>query len=218
MRKTIILFVTVFLTFSTLVNSQTIQESDSISNFEKAIYLKEDLAKYFQQNVRYPIEALKKKVQGDVILSFVINRDGTLDSLALISSPDLLLSTSTIDAFDTLDGEWSASKMNENPFDKKYLIVFRYRFYMESVPQTNRSRAGKYFEKEKYDKALSFYSKAIEDNKYDFELFESRSRIKKTLGDIDGSKQDLKTSIILDSEIMLVIDMIALGRTRTTRY
>ena len=213
MRKLAILSFAVLLTFSTLVISQTIQESDPDSEFVKAKYLKADLAKFLQHNITYPAEALKKESQGDVIISFVIKKDGTLDSLDLISSPGLSLSTSTIVAFSALGEQWSASKINEDPIDKKYLIIFRYRFYMESVPTTAESKAVKFFEKEKYDKSLSFYDKAIKDNKYDYELFESRSKVKTILGDIDGSKQDIVTSTTLNNEIMSVINIIALGKT-----
>ena len=215
MRKTIILFVAAFLTIITVVNGQTIQRPDSISNFVKAIYLQEDLNKFIQENATYPIEAIKKKVEGDVIVSFVIDRKGKLDSLIIESSPDFLLSTSTIIALNTLNKEWNATKLNDNPIDKKYLIIFRYRIYSETMPQSSESKAEKYFVKEKFDKALIFYNKAIEDNKYDSELFAARSQVRRKLGDIDGAEQDFITSTTLKNEIMSIIEIYAISKTRT---
>lgn len=217
MGKIIILFGVVFLTCNTYVNCQTTQNSDSVSSFVKATYLEDDITKLLAQKTKYPIEALKNKIQGDVIVSFVVNKNGKLDKLAIVSSPDLSISTSSIIVLNTLEKEWSPTVINKTPIDKNYLIIFRYRMYMEFKPSSLKSKAEKYYKKEKYEKALTFYNKAIKDNQYDFQLFESRSRIRKMIGDIEGSKQDYSTSTTLKNEIMAVIEIDAIGKTRTTK-
>jgi hypothetical protein len=55
------------------------------------------------------------------------------------------------------------------------------------------------------------------DNKYDFELFESRSKVKEILGDTEGAKNDQLISLKLNDEIMSVIDVIGIGVTRVER-
>lgn len=216
MKKITLLFVITFLTFNLFVSSQTIQKADSISSVEKAKYLKEDLAKLLSKNINYPLDALKNNIDGDVVFSFIINKNGEVDSLTMRSSPDVILSSSALVALNLLDKKWSPAKINYVPIDKKYLIVFRYRMYLNTQPSDYKHDALGYLNKQKYDKALKIYNKAIKDNQYDFELLELRSQIKGLLGDVEGSKQDLQTSTRLHNDIMSVINVLARGETRVS--
>jgi len=220
MKRIIILFVVVFLTFSISVKSQSTQKIDPSLNIEKAKYLNEDPTRHLSKNVRYPKQCMMDGIQGDVILSFVVDRRGKIDSLAVVSSPNNLISTSSILAFDKLDSLWSPALINKKPIDKKYLIVFRYRMGANEMPSEYfgfKKKANKLFEKRKYEKALKFYTKAIEENPYDFELFESRSKIKEILGNKEVGKPDYLTSINLKNEIMSVVNIEGIGILRTRR-
>ena len=46
------------------------------------------LFKYLSKNIKYPKEAKSRNIQGKVIVSFVINRDGTIDEAEVIESVD----------------------------------------------------------------------------------------------------------------------------------
>ena len=216
MKKIALLLVITFLTFNLFVSSQTIQKSDSISSVEKAKYLKEDLARFLSKNINYPFDALKNNIDGDVVFSFIINKNGEVDSLTMRSSPDVILSTSALVALNLLDKKWIPAKINDRPIDKKYLIVFRYRMYLNTQPFDYKHDALGYLNKQKYEKTLKIYNKAIKDNQYDFELFELRSQIKGLLGDVEGSKQDFKASLKLNADIMSVINVVARGESRLT--
>jgi tetratricopeptide (TPR) repeat protein len=215
MKKIAILFISTFLLLSFLVKSQTLQKSDPISKIENAKYLKGDLTKELKSNIKYPRKGLVNNIQGDVILSFIIDRNGKLDSLAILNSPDVLLSTTSIVAFSEIDNEWSPCKINEQPIGQSYLIIFRYRRYLNEVPPEYKNKAEKFFKKQKYEKALKYYDKAIKDNQYDSELFESRSKIKEVLGDIEGAKLDKLISANLKNKIISIVDIEAIGKTRT---
>lgn len=215
MKKTAILFAVLLLTFNTIVMSQTTQKPDSIQTVEKAKYLKEDLTKFLSKNVAYPNEAIRSNIQGDVVLSFTITKNGKLDSLTILKSPDFSFSTSTIVAFDRLYEQWSPSRINDRPVDKKYFIIIRFRIYINTQPPDNKSKTAVYIKKQKFEKALKLLNNAIKDNQYDFELFESRSQVKEILGDTEGSKQDQIASDNLNNEVMTVVDINAIGITRT---
>jgi tetratricopeptide (TPR) repeat protein len=199
------------------VNGQTIQRPDSTTNFVKARCLKEDLATFLQKNTKYPVSALQNNIEGDVILSFVIRKTGKLDSLLVISSPDMVLSQSAFESFNRIDNKWSPTVDNNVPIDKKYLIVFRYRMSMNFKPVDYKRDADDYFKKQKFEKALKNYNKAIEDNQYDYESFVSRAKVKEKLGELEGSKQDYKTSKLLKNEIMTFVDVIAVGYRRLVK-
>jgi tetratricopeptide (TPR) repeat protein len=179
--------------------------------------LKEDLTTFLQKNTKYPVSALQNNIEGDVILSFVIRKTGTLDSLLVISSPDMVLSQSAFESFNRIDNKWSPTVDNNVPIDKKYLIVFRYRMSMNFKPVDYKRDADDYFKKQKFEKALKNYNKAIEDNQYDYESFESRAKVKEKLGELEESKQDYKTSKLLKNEIMTFVDVIAVGYRRLVK-
>lgn len=212
MEKIIILLGVVFLTCGTVANGQTSQGADSA--FVKASYLKGHISNVMRHNSKYPIEAAMNKVQGDVIASFVIDAEGKLDDIAIVSSPGKSLSKSVITALNKIKEEWRPSE-NEKPIAKQYLIVFMFRTYEESIPPTYKSKAEKYLQKEKYEKALKYFDKAIIDNQYDYFLFESRSELKEILGDQEGAKQDDSTSMTLKNEIISVIEINSVGIKRT---
>jgi hypothetical protein len=89
--------------------------------------------------------------------------------------------------------------------DRKYLIVFRYRIYMNGPPPDYRNQVKRDLNKKKYDHVLKIYDREIKDKPYEFQLFESRSQIKGLMGDTDGSKSDLLKSQKLKSEVMEVV-------------
>lgn len=219
MKKTVFLFVVLFSALNIIVNCQTTQKSDSVQTFEKAKYLKENLTRYLSKVVKYLEAALTKNIQGDVIISLIITRDGKSDSLSIAESEDFSLSTSAIVAINSLEEQWSPTRINGNPVSRKYLIIFRYRIYIDIIPADYKTKAVEYYNEQKYEKALKLFNKAIKDNQYDFELFEYRSKIKENLGDSEGSKQDYLISIKLKNEILSLVNVYARGvrNIRTVR-
>jgi Gram-negative bacterial TonB protein C-terminal len=216
MNKSVILLISIFILWHAHVEAQKTRSSDSTQTFEKAKYLKGDLTEFLSKNVKYPDEAYLNKIEGDVIFSFVINKAGRLDNLSLVKSPDLILSTNSISAFNLIDGQWSPSLIDGRPADKRYSLIFRYRVYINSQPPDYKKTAEKNAKKQKFEKALKLYDSAIKDNKYDFILFESRARIKEILGDTEGARQDQLLSENLKKEVMAVVNINAVGITRRT--
>jgi len=212
-----IVMITALFTICSLVSSQTYQKPDSVIPVEKAKYLNQNLDMYLSKNAQYPQNAVMKEIQGDVVLSFIINKNGKLDSLAIVSSPDFSLSTSSMVTFSKIEDGWSPAKINNVTVDKKYLLVFRYRVYLNSQPDDYKRSAQKYFEKQKYKQALKQYNEAITDNKYDFELFEGRSKVKEMVGDLEGAKQDKLAAINLRDKVMVFVNVYAIGVTRVER-
>jgi TonB family protein len=185
MKKTLILFVTTLLYFNVIVKSQTPQDSSEHLSLENTQNSKADLAKILQENTKYPIEALKNKIQGDVILSFNIDKNGNMNNLKIISSPSEFLTTSSLISFDQAVNKWSPSEINGTPVNKVHIIVFRYRFYLNTQPIDYKEKTKKYVEKQKYDKALKTYNTAITENRFDYELYELRSKLNDILGDAE---------------------------------
>ena len=47
---------------------------------------------WLQSQIRYPAEALKRGIEGRVVLSFIVERDGSVSTIELLQSPDRILS------------------------------------------------------------------------------------------------------------------------------
>jgi len=194
----------VILIFLTLILTTMSSNSQSIQN---ARYMKEDLDKFLSTNTRYPIEAVRSQIQGDVVYSFTINKNGSLENLALMNYPSELLLNSSKISMSLLNGEWKPALLNDTPIDKKYQIVFRFRTYMDTNPFDYKGQSRKLIEKKKYEKALMTLDSGVQDNMYDYELYDLRSKVKEALGDSEGAKKDESISSSLKDEIMAVIDV-----------
>lgn len=195
--------------------SQEVQKADSAANLAKAKFLKEEIVRFLSDKVKYDIEALKLNIQGDVIISFIIRKNGRLENPAVESSPDFSLSAGAMNAMKTIGEGWSPATINNVPADKKYLMVFRYRIFINTEPRDYKGQIIRLTGRGKYDKALTVCREAIEDNVYDFDLTDLRSEIKEKLGDTEGAKKDRDSVLKLKEDMIAVINVYSIGITRT---
>jgi TonB family protein len=215
MRRFVVIFSFVFSTLHLCGFSQTVVKIDSVV-YEKAKYLKGDLARFLCQNAKYPIYKSVNSYdnsQGDVIYSFVINKNGKLENLQLESSTQYTLDESAKEALKKLDEKWSPTKINHIPVDKKYKIIFRFRSYLDAQPPEYKEKIESLVKRHKYDKAIKLYDEQIFYNSCDFELFAERSKLKEKSGDKIGAIEDYKWSDRLSDEYMTVVNVIAVGIT-----
>ena len=209
-----ILFLFAFLSFSINLKSQNLQTADTTKSNKNAVYLKGDINKSLQKNTMYPKDALVNKIQGNVVVSFVILKDGKMDQLKVVSSPDETLSSSSIDSFRNKEDEWSPCINNGIPIDRKYSIIFKYRIYLDTQPTNVYEEIAKLIKKQKYQKALKYIDDEIKENPFDYKLFDARSKINELLGNKDNAQKDSEQSISLQNEIITIVDATAIGRSR----
>lgn len=185
------------------------------AQIQKARYSVSNLDSLLARKVSYPLESLKSSSEGDVIISFTITKDGKLENPVIENSPDLEMSKASMEAIKTLTDKWVPAKNGESPVTKKYFAVFRYRIYYNSAPTPLSASAEKQVSKGNFPKALKHYNNAIEENPYDKNLFQARSKTKKALGDEAGFAQDNAEYLRLDEEFMAVIDVFAIATQKT---
>lgn len=197
-----------FLSLALIVFGQHDQRQDSILPNKKAANAFGNVTELLAKNANFPVDQLGPNVsgsEGDVILSLVIGKVGKSDSLSIVSSVGKSFSTSALVAFSKLPDEWSPAIINHQPADKRYLIVFRYRKYLDTQPYDYKGKIEQLLSREKYKEALKQLNRAINDNRYDSELFESRSRAKQLLGDAEGATADRLTSMRLSEEVLSLV-------------
>lgn len=69
-------------------------------------------SKYLQQNLKYPDEAAKNEIQGTVLVQFIVEKDGTVSNITIISGPDVLKAESIRIIRDS--GKWKPAKQNRH--------------------------------------------------------------------------------------------------------
>ena len=81
---------------------------------------------WVQQNVRFPQIALENGIQGRVVLSFVIEKDGRLTNIQVLQTPDRSLSEEAIRVL-SKSPKWSPGKQRNQVVRVKYTLPVDFR-------------------------------------------------------------------------------------------
>lgn len=81
---------------------------------------------WVQQNIRFPQIALENGIQGRVVLSFVIEKDGRLTNIQVLQSPDRSLSDEAIRVLNK-SPKWSPGKQRNQVVRVKYTLPVDFR-------------------------------------------------------------------------------------------
>ena len=81
---------------------------------------------WVMQNVKFPQVALENRIQGRVVLSFVIDKDGRLTNIEVLQSPDRSLSEEAIRVLNK-SPKWSPGKQRNQAVRVKYTLPVDFR-------------------------------------------------------------------------------------------
>ncbi|MCI7140451.1 energy transducer TonB [Alistipes sp.] len=81
---------------------------------------------WVQQNVRFPQIALENGIQGRVVVTFVIEKDGRLTNIEVLQTPDRSLSDEAIRVLNK-SPKWSPGKQRNQPVRVKYTLPVDFR-------------------------------------------------------------------------------------------
>ena len=84
------------------------------------------LVEYLSTNVEYPAVALENGVQGRVMVSFVVERDGSLSDVRVLKSVDPLLDKEALRVVRSMP-KWTPGMMDGSPVRVKYTIPITFR-------------------------------------------------------------------------------------------
>lgn len=76
---------------------------------------------WVQSQIRYPAEALKRGIEGRVVLSFIVERDGSVSTIELLQSPDRILSEEARRAV-AASPKWSPGRQNGHLVRVRYML------------------------------------------------------------------------------------------------
>ena len=75
-----------------------LSEVDSKPTLDLKKYGTSDLIRYIQKRINYPFEAADKNIQGKVVITFIVNLDGTISDIKVVQSAHRLLDNAVKDA------------------------------------------------------------------------------------------------------------------------
>lgn len=99
---------------------------------------------WIQQQIKYPAEAMKNNVQGRVVTSFVIERDGSISNI-ILQAPDKQLAKETRRVIGTIPaGAWSPGRQRGQAVRVKFTIPVDFMLQSEDgkLPERDEKPAG----------------------------------------------------------------------------
>jgi len=119
------------LSKSEAVQLNTVKESDTTAVDEKnrnAVFQdgKAALLRYIYQNIQYPSAALKQRINGRVVCSFIVNEDGSLSDVTLIQGVYIFLDEEVLRVVRSMP-LWKPAMKDGKPVKIKYImpVVFK---------------------------------------------------------------------------------------------
>ncbi|MBR5131936.1 MAG: energy transducer TonB [Alistipes sp.] len=89
-----------------------------------------DLSKFrnwVQLNVKYPQIALENGIQGNVVVKFVVEKDGRLSNIQVLQSPDKTLSDAVVEVLQK-SPKWKPGKQRNKPVRVTYTLPVLFKF------------------------------------------------------------------------------------------
>lgn len=97
---------------------------------------------WVQSQVAYPRKAVEQNIQGRVVVSFVVERDGSVSNVSMLQSPDKLLSDEVRRVFDEIPaGSWTPGKQKDRLVRVRYLIPVDFRMTGDAAPASAATEA-----------------------------------------------------------------------------
>ena len=108
------------------VAEETIEDDQPFLIAETMPSFRNPVRNWVQQNVKFPQIALENGIQGRVVLSFVIEKDGRLTNIQVLQTPDRSLSEEAIRVL-SKSPKWSPGKQRNQVVRVKYTLPVDFR-------------------------------------------------------------------------------------------
>lgn len=82
--------------------------------------------RFLAQNIKYPMEAARAKKQGRVVISFVVDRDGTISDLGIINNIDPDLDKEALRIVRLTSGKWKPGIKRGLPVPMRYSLPINF--------------------------------------------------------------------------------------------
>ena len=94
------------------------------------------MMKFFSNNIKYPIEAQEKNIQGRVICNFIVEKDGSLSNIKVVRGVDPLLDNEAIRVLQTMPN-WTPGKQNGEEVRVQFTLPVVFRLQGDNAKASN---------------------------------------------------------------------------------
>ena len=93
---------------------------------------------YINKNLRYPEEAIKRGVEGRVLVKFNVETDGSLSDIRIANSPDSLLSEEALRIVKSMP-KWNPGKLGDEIVKSPCIlpVIFKIESYKKRIAEEN---------------------------------------------------------------------------------
>ena len=88
-------------------------------------FLEGDLAVWLGSHIQYPPEAEDSSLQGTVVCQFIVEKDGSVDSVTVVRSVDSLLDKEAVRVIESMP-KWAPGEKNGQPVRVKYTLPIKF--------------------------------------------------------------------------------------------
>jgi TonB family protein len=157
---------------------------------------------YIQNRVEYPGIALKHRIQGTVVVGFVVTPEGKLENIEVINSVYYTIDNEVIRVLKSTNRKWTPGKINGKVVAMPNEVSVVFKLYQED---NFRKIAKKYldkgnqalFVKNQPEKALKHFNRGINFLPNDETLLAVRGLCKYKMGDEVGANRDWDRTKVL---------------------
>ena len=98
------------------------------------------MMQYLSENIRYPEEAHKNNIQGRVIVTFVVRKDGSISDAKIMRSVHPLLDAEALRVVYAMP-KWNPGIQNDEPVNVKYTVPITFRLKGEDKPASEEAKS-----------------------------------------------------------------------------
>ena len=84
------------------------------------------LLQYLNQNLKYPKEAIDKKIQGKVMVNFEVDKDGVISDIRVIQSVDPILDEEAVRVVKAM-GNWNPATLGDKAVRSRYTLPIHFK-------------------------------------------------------------------------------------------
>lgn len=169
------------------------------------------------RQIKYPIEALRARKEGVVVVSLGTDEKGNLGEINLEKKAAPYFDDQVLEAVESMRHLWSPNMLEDRKAGGTYFLVYNFIMIQEgtSGKQERIKSAINLIQKGKADKALKIADRLVNENPYDTKSLELRSQIHRQLGMEEEATTDLIAYQKLQIQVLNQIDIKVFGQVST---
>lgn len=157
---------------------------------------------YVQKRVEYPQSEIKLRIQGTVVVGFLVTPEGKLKNIEIINSVSYAIDNEVIRALKSTDGKWTPGVINGEAvaMSNEVSVVFQLNprvNFIEIAKEHMQKGNQALFVKDQPEKALKHFNRGINFLPNNETLLAMRGYCKYKLGDETGANRDWDRSKML---------------------